>query len=59
MGGVGCINVVNNGGSDTTVIVYDIVGRQVAAERVGAESSASITLPRGIYLAVGKKLMVK
>ena len=56
--GAGCLTVVNNG-ADTTVYVCDIVGRQVAAEYVAGESTAAIELPAGLYIAAGKKILVK
>ena len=49
---------VRNGMDDaTTVVVYDITGRQAA--RIDAvPGSTSVSLPSGVYIVAGKKVMI-
>jgi hypothetical protein len=56
--GAGCLTVAN-GGADTVIYVYDIVGRKVANVNVAAETTVNIELPGGVYIAGGKKFLVK
>ena len=50
---------VTNNGADTELSVYDVAGRQVASVPVASASTITICLPRGLYIAGGRKLLVK
>ena len=56
-GSKGMITVRNGMDDATTVVVYDITGRQAA--RIDAvPGSTSVSLPSGVYIVAGKKVMI-
>lgn len=56
-GSKGMITVRNGMDDATTVVVYDLTGRQAA--RIDAVPGiTSVSLPSGVYIVAGKKVMI-
>lgn len=44
--------------AETSVDIYNLVGIRVATVAVGAGETVNVTLPAGLYVAAGKKVVV-
>lgn len=54
----GTIRCINTSDWSTTVVIYDITGREVALLNVDAHSASSASLATGSYIVNGKKLLL-
>lgn len=57
LGGKGCITI--SAAEACTTAVYDLAGRAAATVKLAAGETATLTLAPGLYIAGGKKVIVK
>ena len=56
-GGEGCISI--SAAESATVRIYTLAGQQVKVVSLDSGESASVSVPAGVYIAGGKKIIVK